>query len=197
MKSWLVLGLAVIVAAGAGAAASVYVTSQRVAATPPPHVRVASPATPPAASARRSGTPATAATSSTGGTVSPVAPSTSTASAGQVSPPAESGGPPGAVRRYFAALASGDVPAAYALLAPAWQAAHAYPAFAAAVKGHAVHLTSATIASAANFNATVKVRLSAVGGAAKTLSVDLVNLNAGPGATDAAVWRLSAPPPLP
>ena len=123
-------------------------------------------------------------------TASAPAAATATATAGAGM---ETGGPLVPVRQYFAALAAGSYPAAYALLAPSYRSAHSLAAFVTALPPQAPSLTAATISSVANFHATVEIAISG-GGAPTTESVQLVDVNASATTTNAAKWLLQAPP---
>jgi hypothetical protein len=130
-------------------------------------------------------------------TASGAATATASASAGGSatgSASAEAGGPPAVVSKYFADLAAGSYQAAYDLIAPSWQAKHSLAAFVSALPPQAPQLTSATLGSVANFDATVDVTFQpATGGAPKTEAVQLVDVNqATP--SNAALWLLQAPP---
>lgn len=136
------------------------------------------------------GAAGSASTASATASAPAAATATATAGAGM-----ETGGPLVPVRQYFAALAAGSYPAAYALLAPSYRSAHSLAAFVTALPPQAPSLTAATISSVANFHATVKVTLAPVGGGAPvTESVQLVDANATVKGTNAAKWMLAAPP---
>lgn len=138
-------------------------------------------------------TTSTATTSGAGGSGAATATATVTATATSGAG-TETGGPLGAVRQYFAALAAANYPAAYALLAPSYRSAHTLASFVTGLPAKAPALGSATVTSVANFHATVQISMTPAGGTAKTESVQLVNANSAATSSATTQWLLEAPP---
>lgn len=99
----------------------------------------------------------------------------------------ENGGPLSPVRRYFADLAADDYVGAYQLLAPEWRAAHNLSAFVSRLPAAPPALGLASVASIADFDATVRIELST--GTSEALQLVDVRPRRG-----TARWLLRAPP---